>query len=379
MYILFVLIKYVYCISTKKMQIVNNNLANAEHVHSSPQNIADNKKTPITTEPITNTLNDKPEIIKADEAKNNNIEVNNIETGNNDTKNNIHKFIHDFFSQKLLKFTTAGSILVNLISAPIRLYDEDNPLKKIINHISMIATKAHQLTYSVSGLNNASQEKNPLLLFSFAIEGIAALFGIRGIYLFRGMASGIDGAVAGIQDRKKNLGQDMNHASYTESAKEYGSEIMKVTKEFFADPVATFSRTDGVHKGIISSWLMIFGSAIGLTASDSVGAGIRDSAGAVNDFSLIQYDSKTAKTSGALYLSGSIIDFAAHLFGMSKEYSSFRNVFHEVAIALDRGGQYLFMRYLEESKGKKTEKIEINESPKPDLHKALPINTQLAA
>ena len=282
----------------------------------------------------------------------------------------MHDFFKEFISQKLLKLTTLASVAVNLISAPVRLYDDDNPLKKLINKISMFLTKSHLLTYSASGLNNAIKEKNPFLLFSFAVEGLSALFGLRQIYLFRGIASGVDGAIAGIQDRSKHQGKSLKHNNYVDSFKDYFNEIMKVTKEFFANPMQTLTRSDGVHKGVMSSWLMIIGSFFGLTVNDSIGAGFRDGAGAVNDYSLIEYESTKAKTSGAFYLSGSIFDFAAHLFGMSDKYKQFRNVFHEVAIALDRVGQYLFLRYLEESEEEKS-------TPKVDVIKNMHQNTML--
>ena len=258
-------------------------------------------------------------------------------------------WVDEFVSQKLLKLTTFSSVLMNLISAPVRLYNDDNPLKNLINKASMALTKSHLLTYAVSGVNNAIKEKNPFLLFSFIVEGISAFFGVRQIYLFRGLASGIDGAIAGIQDRKRSKGENTTHKTWGESFRDYKKEVMDVTKEFINDP-STFTRTDGVHKGVISSWLMVLGSAFGIGVNDTVGAGIRDTAGAVNDWSLIEYKSKKAKTSGAFYLSGSIMDFAAHMFGMIDGFKPFRNVFHEFAIAADRMGQYLFLRYLEENK-----------------------------
>lgn len=279
-------------------------------------------------------------------------EINQKEKPNNDSADvkNLHDTVHNIFSKSLLPITSFGSVAINLISAPVRLYKDENPLKKLINKVSMFATKSHLLTYAASGINNAVKSKNPLLLFSFAVEGMSALFDLRKIYLFRGIASGIDGAVAGIQDRYKNQGKETDHSSFSESFKDYFSEIKTVTKEFFDSPYETLTRSDGVHKGVISSWGMIFGSIFGLGVNDTVGAGLRDATGAINDYSLIEYKSRKAQKAGGFYLSGSIIDFVAHTCGFNENSKPFRDVFHEIAIALDRIGQFWFMRYLEEEK-----------------------------
>ena len=362
------------------MQIGKDNLANAA-TYKLPESDAP-KPDEVEKVEKQDEQTEKPETPAPQDlenlAKNNNeIEQN---TENTNKSHSIHDSIKDLVSKKLLKFTTAASVVVNLISAPVRLYDDENPLKKIINHISMIATKSHLLTYAASGLNNAIKDKNPFLLFSFAIEGLSAMFGIRKIYLFRGIASGVDGAIAGVQNRYKEQGKAASHDNFVDSFKDYFGEIKNITKEFFADPLQTLFRNDGVHKGIMSSWLMILGSFFGLTVNDSIGAGFRDGAGAINDYSLIEYESKTAKTSGAFYLSGSIFDFAAHLFGMNDKYKPFRNVFHEVAIALDRVGQYLFLRCLEESdeKPEKVKDVQKAKEPKKDLHQATNLNAQMA-
>ncbi len=262
--------------------------------------------------------------------------------------------IKDFISNTLITWTTASSALVNLLSAPVRLFHDDDPLKKIINHISMFFTKAHLGAYSVAGLISAIEQKNPLLIFSFFTEGIAAFMNLRNIYLFRGIATGIDGAVAGIKDKHKRS----NFSSYSEGWQHSIQTIQKSFKDFgtkFAkDPWHLF-KLDGSDIAIFASLLASVGGVMGMTINEKIGGAIRDISGAVGDYGIFKLDNPLAKSAGFLYLGGSILDLAARVFNKGvaailgvnnpSAFEKLRDAFHECAIAFDRGGQYFFLRY----------------------------------
>ncbi len=266
----------------------------------------------------------------------------------------IENPIKDFISNTLITWTTASSAMVNLLSAPVRLFHDDNPLKKIINHVSMFFTKAHLGAYSVAGLFSAVEQKNPLLVFSFFTEGIAAFMNLRNIYLFRGIATGIDGAVAGIKDKHKRS----NFSSYSEGWQHSLETIQKSFKDFgtkFAkDPWHLF-KLDGSDIAIFASLLASVGGVMGMTINEKIGGAIRDISGAVGDYGIFKLDNPLAKSAGFLYLGGSILDLAARVFNKGvaailgvnnpSAFEKLRDAFHECAIAFDRGGQYFFLRY----------------------------------
>ena len=135
----------------------------------------------------------------------------------------------EFLTKPLVTFTTTLSAGLNIISAPTRLFNDDNPLKQLINKISMFSTKVHLLAYSAAGLVAAHDQKNPLYIFSNIIEGLAAVLGLRNIYLFRGIGTGVDGMVIGIKDKDKKI----NYNSYLEGWTHSIGVIKNVFKEFF--------------------------------------------------------------------------------------------------------------------------------------------------
>lgn len=262
--------------------------------------------------------------------------------------------LEDFISQTLVRWTTISSAAINMLSAPVRLFDDDNPLKKIINYISMAFTKLHLGTYSVSGLCSAIRQKNPLLVFSFFTEGVAAFLGLRNIYLFRGIATGIDGAVAGIKDKYKKS----NFSSYSEG---WNHSIKAITTSFaeFLDqssknPLHLF-QLDGPDIAIFASLIASIGGIIGMTINEKIGGTIRDVFGGIGDIGVFKLDSPIAKNSGFAYLGGSILDLAARVFNKgvanilgvnnAGAFERLRDAFHEAAIAFDRVGQFFFLRY----------------------------------
>ena len=48
--------------------------------------------------------------------------------------------------------------------------------------------------------------------------------------------------ILGIQDRNKVQGKSLKHQSFAESFSEYSKDIIKVTKEFIAEPLKTGSK-----------------------------------------------------------------------------------------------------------------------------------------
>ena len=267
-------------------------------------------------------------------------------------KNPITDFIENFVATKLVKYTTISSALVNIISAPVRMFDDTNPLKKIINNISMLFTKGHLLTYATAGMDSAIKQRNPFLVFSFAVEGIAALLKLRGIYLFRGIATGIDGAVSAIKDRFKKVQYKTFSEGFfhnIEAVKQMGQEVLTQPKRIF----------EGAHMATFASLTAAVGAVIGMTIQEQVGGFIRDTFGGIGDLGIFKFNHPLARQSGFLYLGGTILDLSARVFNKGlaamlgvKNVGAFeklRDAFHECAIAFDRWGQYFFLRYNQES------------------------------
>lgn len=290
----------------------------------------------------------------------------------------------NYISKHILPITTIAGVITNLLSAPIRLFDDDNPLKKLINNFSMLMTRTHQLSVSGSGLLMAAEQKNPFLIFSYLTEGLAALplLNIRNIYLFRGIATGVDGAVAGVKDRLKrmNPNQDFSFKSFQEGFKFTWEKMVEITKEFIQNP-AILKKLDGEHTLVSSSIMMVLGSIFGLTVNDKVGGSIRDFFGGINDFGLTQVKESTGRKAGGFYLMGTAKDFLARFFnentaamlGINEvaKFMRFRDLFHELALAFDRVGQFFFQRHLEDSGEDEQEKINTKKVAKTNLHKSL--------
>lgn len=285
-------------------------------------------------------------------------EVHQAESINNNSETNKQESkpgaLEDFISQTLVKWTTMSSAAINALSAPVRLFDDNNPLKKIINYISMAFTKIHLATYSVSGLCSAIRQKNPMLVFSFFTEGVAAFLGLRSIYLFRGIATGIDGAAAGIKDKHKKS----DFASYTEGWNHFKNTVVESFKDFCSkfskDPFHIF-KLDGSDIAIFASLIASCGGVIGMTINEKIGGAIRDISGGIGDIGIFKLDNPIAKNAGFAYLGGTILDLAARVFNKgvasilgvnnTGAFERLRDAFHEAAIAFDRAGQYYFLRY----------------------------------
>lgn len=265
------------------------------------------------------------------------------------TTASIFDKVLDFISNEMVKYTTIGSMAINFLSAPTRLV-EKGPIKDILNKISMIATKTHLLTYATAGVQSAVKQKNPFLVFSFAIEGVTALMKLSQIYLFRGLATGIDGAMASLKDRYKKA----SFKSMKEGFSHNWMGIREVVKETLTNPKLLLD-AKGNHLGVVSGFFMALGSIFGVSVNEKIGGAVRDISGGLNDWGVYQIEDKDAKKSGFFYITGTIVDFIARVFndplanilGIT-EHSAFKrlkDMFHELAIALDRAGQYYFLRY----------------------------------
>lgn len=353
------------------MQIVNNNLAKAEHIpFTTPKNIGETdtrQENPVTIDPE----------LKSEKLE----ELNSSETKLPQIINTLDK--------KVMPLTAFGSALINFISAPTRLLEDDNPLKKLINNISMFGTKLHLGLYGAIGMWTAHEHKNPLLLFSFAVECLSSLFDLRKIYLFRGIATGIDGAVGAFKDRyeERNPGKDFTHKNYSEGLKTNLKLFKEIVSELKANPKSLIE-LKGAPTLVASSILMVAGSLFGLTINDKIGASVRDIFGGFNDFGLTQLENKTARKSGGFYLLGTFKDLLARfftadnakLFGVTEiaKFERGRDVLHELALGFDRIGQYYFLRFNQEGNAN-DEKIKEMKNIKDNLHKAQTKSTALAA
>ena len=352
------------------MEIANNNLAKG-HLDLNP---------PIESEVVdTLVLNSVSEI---PEAK--------TEIHKEEDKLKKEDFINTI-DKKVLPITSFGSAIINFISAPTRLFDDDNPLKKMINKISMFGTKLHLSLYGLMGMLTAHKQKNPFLLFSFAVESLSSMFDLRKIYLFRGIATGIDGAVGAFKDRfqEKNPGKNFEHKNYADGFHKNIELFKEIFNEIKANPMKVLS-LEGAPTLVASSIAMIAGSIFGLTVNDYIGASIRDVFGGFNDFGLTQLESKIARKSGGFYLLGTFKDLIARffteknakVFGVNEveKFKRGRDVMHELALGFDRIGQYYFLRYNQED-NTNTEKpqAQVEKDSTLDLHRVKEINMHTAA
>lgn len=312
----------------------------------------------------------------------------------NQDENKIQDFSWDHFMEntvgkKAILYTTASSAIINLISAPCRLLPDSNPLKNIINKLSMLFTRGHLLTYASAGIHAAWKQRNPFLLFSFAMEGVAAFLKLRGIYLFRGIATGLDGAITAIKDRFKKV----SYSSFSEG----WTHNWNASKTMFKEISENWSRLkEGSYVAFVGSLAAAVSAIAGMTIHDSIGVA-RDFLGALGDYGLCGFDHMLARRSGFSYLAGSVLDFVARLFNRGlasilgvKDINSFEKIrdgLHECAIALDRVGQYFFLKYNQELDLKSEQKttseapekdkpVEMNSKPAPDLHSKLPQITE---
>lgn len=279
-----------------------------------------------------------------------------------------------FITDKGIQITTFVSSALNIISAPIRALNIESPLKKWINHASMLASKTHLLTYAFSGLEAAIRDKNLLLITSFLIEGFSAVFSnVRNLYLMRGIATALDQLPGAFADH--SLG-GRNFDSYFGGLMKSFSAWGKILSEFIQDPSIALREQKGHMLGV-SSVFMIIGSLFGLGVNDKIGGSIRDLFGALGDIGLTRTRHRDAQIGGWSYLFGSFFDFIARFFSsttakmfsgtrdIGKTFEGMRNAFHEIAIALDRFGQFFFLRFLQDD-SKPTEAESAYEEPVED-------------
>ena len=307
------------------------------------------------------------------------------ELKNNSSAKDSHHVLKDFISKTLIKWTTASSALVNMISAPVRLLKDEGPIKKIINKISMFFTKLHLSSYSAAGLISAFEQKNPFLVFSFLTEGIAAFLGLDKIYLFRGIATGIDGAVAGVKDKYGKSEFSSFSEGFKESIDAVKTSFNKLSEKLSKDPMYLF-KMDGPDIAIFASLTAALGGMFGMTVNEKIGSIIRDIAGALGDYGIFSLDNPIAKKSGFAYLAGSLLDFTGRIFnqGVAKvlgithidAFARLKDAFLEAAIACDRIGQFYFLRYNQKTESElntdhsqKTAQKKIMKASKADLHK----------
>jgi hypothetical protein len=273
----------------------------------------------------------------------------------------------EFIGDRLLGFSTGISASLNVVSAIFRLTEDSNPIKKIVNFVSMLFTKAHQILYSLNGLSSGLKQKNPILSFSFSLEGLASLFDLRKMYLFRGIATALDAIPAALENKTKQR----FYGSYSEAWSKLWSafkETLRETKNNPGDLIKEFkqigaSKNDSGEKTLVTSSLAtILGSLWGLFINEAVGGSGRDFTGAFGDIGLFMKDDKLAKLSGFFYALGSGKDFIARIFnkkianwlGIAEidKFTRFRDFFHELSIASDKFGQLFFAKY--NAQGEKT-------------------------
>lgn len=344
---------------------INANALNSSTLIPEVKFVAPNSTTAKTPEPNLNTPDFESKQSIADQKLAREImdKLSSVDQSSTEKKE-TESSIKDFINNKLIATTTVISALANIMSAPVHMFDEKNPLRKIINNVSLLLTKGHLITYGISGLTTAFEQKNPFLVFSFLTEALCAGLGLRKIYLVRGIATGVDGAIAAIKKRSNIT----HYANFMEGFKHTFDQFKEVCKEMTSNQ-SKLMKFDAVHTTVLSSIMMVFGAIFGVTVNDKLGGWIRDVAGGFNDLGLSKLDepnsnesankqsldSKDARRSGWLYFGGTVFDFVARIFNDSiasvlgiKETEAFnrlRDVFHELALAFDRGGQYYFLKF----------------------------------
>ncbi len=276
-------------------------------------------------------------------------------------KSNFEKNAHkwkEFSETHLLPKSTKVSVLFNLISAPLRLLGQDNPIAKLLNKLSIGFTKLHQLGYAATGIGTALTKKNLFYVLSFGLEAIAGLLPLRKIYLFRGMASALDILPTAIKKYSKD-----EFKTFGESLPKTFNGIWSAIKDLWKNPQKFMSK-EGImdflntHVPIAGAALSILGNIIAAFGKDTLGGGVRDIGAIFNDFALLFSGDKEGIKSGQYYFGGSTIDLAANAvgkYGQSKGTSNgifgkIRDCIHELALASDRWGQYLFVKFLNKQK-----------------------------
>jgi hypothetical protein len=259
------------------------------------------------------------------------------------------------FSEKnILPYSTYISVAFNLISAPIRLFGRENPIAKLLNKLSIVFTKLHQLGYAATGIGMAACKKNLFYVLSFGLEALVALLPLRSIYLFKGMASALDILPSCVEQYTKD-----RFNNFSESIPKILGAVWQAIKDFTKNPKKYFENKTALLEfvntqvPIAGAALSILGNIIGFSGKDTLGGGIRDIGAILNDCGLLFKPNRTAVTSGKYYAGGSLIDLAANgigKFGQSKGssngmFGNIRDALHEIALASDRIGQKYFIHY----------------------------------
>lgn len=278
------------------------------------------------------------------------------------------KMFFDFISNTVLKYTTGFSALLNVTSAAVRTIKEDSKLQRGINIASLLATKKHLLTYAASGIQNAFETKNPILLVAFVWESFASLIsGVNNLYLLRAPGPALDQLPTALKAMtEKYFGSD-KFETFGEGWQKSWHCIKEMTKEIFKNPSNLWKKQDQ-HLILFASAMTIASSALGVFVNEKVFGSLRDLFGCFGDWGLFVTKSDTAKKSGFFYLCGSLLDCVARFF----KVENIRSAWHEISIALDRIGQYFFIKYRQdevETKVAQTsdKKIEPKAAPKGQL------------
>jgi hypothetical protein len=118
-------------------------------------------------------------------------------------------------------------------------------------------------------------------------------------------------------------------------------------------------KLDGSDIAIFASLIAALGGFLGMTVNEKFFGAVRDIFGGLGDIGIFKLDNPLAKSSGLAYLSGTLMDLTARVFNKSianilniKDTNAFerlRDSFHEAAIAFDRIGQLLFLKYNQEN------------------------------
>lgn len=268
--------------------------------------------------------------------------------------------ISNFITGNGVAITTFVSTALNIVSAPLRIAKADqSKLSDKFNKVSMFATKTHLIALAFSGIKAAIDEKNPLLVASYIAEGMCALAGnVRDLYLMRGLATALD-PLSGAFAHKIGRG----FKSFGECTVKSWDAFSEMIKEILQDPLVIFKEQKG-HDIVVSSIVTFCSSLYGLFVNDKVGGTMRDLSGALSDIGVYRLPSDKAQVAGISYIAGSVFDCIARFFShdtaklfspdrkLGNVFEGLRNTMHEIGIALDRIGQFLFLRYQQDETAK---------------------------
>lgn len=250
-----------------------------------------------------------------------------------------------FIKEKISGKVAATATTLNFISSPLRLIP-NNSITKFINNLSLGMSKIHQLVFGVGGLLVSLRKNNPLHTLSFGWEAITSLFNLRGIYLFKAIASNTDIIPFCLEHL---IPTSFN--SYSEGLQKTWGALKHMFSEIKNNPKILLTREAlDKHVPLVGALVSTLGVLIGII-NDVTGGLIRTTGGIGNDFGLLFKDKPDEQTSGRWYISGSLFDMSARLvqiigdlLGFSKEgISRCRDALHELALGADKMGQRYFL------------------------------------